>query len=62
MNFEVSEQERELLLELVKSAEEVTIQGIDRADSRSYKELLRARLDLLISAEKKLGSDSKRAA
>ena len=54
MNLEITEQEKDLLLELIESAERAAILGIDHADSREYKELLRNRLDLLASTKKKL--------
>jgi hypothetical protein len=49
MNIEVNEQEKALILELIESAEQETIQGIDRADIRAFKTLLRSRLELLES-------------
>jgi len=54
MNIEVTEQERELILELIDSAEQETIQGVDHADSRAYKDLLRSRLEILESVREKM--------
>ena len=54
MNSEISEQERELLLELIETAEKQTIHSIDHTDSRRFRHLLRTRLELLESLEKKL--------
>jgi hypothetical protein len=54
MNIEVTEQEREFMLELIDSAEQEMIQGVDHADSRAFKELLRNRLDLLGSVRDKM--------
>jgi hypothetical protein len=47
MRLEITEQEKNLLLELIESAEQAAIQGLDHADIRAYKDLLRNRLDLL---------------
>jgi hypothetical protein len=62
MNFDLTEQERMLLLELIENAEHAAIQGMDRVDSRSFKDLLRRRLELLESAKDKLQGGSARAA
>jgi hypothetical protein len=62
MDLKISEQERNLLLELIKGAEESAIQGIDHADSRSFKDLLRKRLELLATAKEKLVSSFTQAA
>jgi len=47
MNIEISEGERDLLLELIDSAEQEGIQSMDHADSRAFRGLLKTRLDLL---------------
>jgi hypothetical protein len=47
MTLEITEPEKSLLLELIESAEQAAIQGLDHADTRAYKDLLRNRLDLL---------------
>ena len=44
MGLEVTGQERDLLLELIEKAEEEAIQGMDHADSRAFKDVLRNRL------------------
>jgi hypothetical protein len=54
MDVKFSEQERDLLLELIRDAEETAIQGMDHADSRSFKDLLRKRLELLATVKEKL--------
>jgi hypothetical protein len=54
MDVKFSEQERNLLLELIGDAEETAIQGMDHADSRSFKDLLRKRLELLATVKEKL--------
>jgi putative phosphoribosyl transferase len=54
MNLEISEEERNLLSELIESAEDAAIQSMDHADSRSFKEVLKARLDLLASIKEKI--------
>jgi hypothetical protein len=55
MSLYISEEERSLLLELIENEEEAAIQGMDHADSRSFKEILRTRLDLLASVKRKIG-------
>jgi hypothetical protein len=62
MDLKISEQERNLLLELIQGAEESAIQGIDHAYSRSFKDLLRKRLELLATAKEKLLSGVRQAA
>ncbi|HYR85873.1 MAG TPA: hypothetical protein VE422_17415 [Terriglobia bacterium] len=54
MNVEVNEQELNLLLELIESAEQEAIQGMDHADSRAFKDMLRRRLQLLESVRRKM--------
>jgi hypothetical protein len=54
MNIEVTEQEKDLLLELIEGAEEAAIQGMDHADNRAFKDLLRTRLKLLESLREKM--------
>jgi hypothetical protein len=58
MSLYISEEERTLLLEMIESEEEAAIQGVDHADSRSFKEILRTRLDLLASLKRKIGKES----
>ena len=53
MGLEVTGQERDLLLELIEKAEEEAIQGMDHADSRAFKDVLRNRLALLASIKEK---------
>jgi len=62
MNLTISEEEKKLLLELIKRAEEAAIQSMDHADSRSFKDLLRKRLELLASAREKIRSCATQAA
>jgi len=54
MNIELTEADRELLLELIEEAEESAIQSMDHAETRSFKDILRARLELLASIEAKV--------
>ena len=54
MNIELTEADRELLLELIEEAEEKAIQSMDHAETRSFKDILRARLELLASIEAKV--------
>src|ERR1041385_5944000 len=56
MDLKITEQEKDILLELIESAEQEAIQGMDHADSRSFKELLKNRLDLLASMKEKIRS------
>ncbi len=58
MNVEITEQERDLLRELIETAEQAAIQGLDHADKRAYKDLLRSRLRLLESLRERIGSES----
>jgi hypothetical protein len=62
MDLEISEQERNLLLELVQDAEAAAIQSMDHADSRSFKNLLRKRMELLATAKEKLLGSGKQVA
>jgi hypothetical protein len=54
MNVEITDRERQLLLELIEKGEQESIQSLDHADSRAFKDLLRARLKLLESTKNKL--------
>ena len=54
MNSEFSQQERDLLLELIDTAEKQTIHSIDHTDSRRFRDLLRIRMELLTALEKKI--------
>ena len=54
MNFELTEQERDLLLELIEAAEQAAILGMDHADTRAYKDLLRERMHLLDALKAKI--------
>ena len=58
MSLDISEEERRLLLELIENEEEAAIQGMDHADCRSFKEILKTRLDLLASVKRKIGIQS----
>ncbi len=55
MNLEIAEQERALLLELLDTAEETAIESMSRADSRSFKNMLRKRLELIASLKEQIG-------
>jgi len=50
---EITEQEESLLLELIESAEQESIQGLDHADTRAYKNILRKRLQQLDDLKQK---------
>ena len=47
MNLQITEQERQLLLDIFQSAEKEFIAGIDHADVRDYRKKLQAQLELL---------------
>jgi len=59
MDLEITEQEKNLLLDLIESGEKETIQGVDHANSRIFKEELRKRLDLLASLRQKITTSGK---
>jgi hypothetical protein len=62
MSFEITEEERHLLLELIERAEEAAIQSLDHADIRSFKDMLRKRLQLLATIKQKIRDGGTRAA
>jgi predicted transcriptional regulator len=47
MRLEITDKERELLLELIEQEQKQLIQELNHTDSRDYKALLRGRLDVL---------------
>lgn len=62
MNLEINEQERSLLLELIENAEKREIEGMAHADTRTFKNVLRTRLELLASVKEKIRSFGARVA
>jgi hypothetical protein len=52
--LQITEDEKELLLELINSAEQESIQGLDHSDTRSFKTVLRSKLNMLESLRNKL--------
>jgi len=54
IQIEITTEEKRLLLEMIDNAEEVAIQGTDRADTRAFKGILRGRIDQLNSLREKL--------
>jgi hypothetical protein len=58
MTLEITEQERTILLELIESEEREAIQGLDHADTRAFKDLLRGRLKILESVKDKILTDT----
>src|SRR5262245_9940595 len=62
MSLDISEQERDLLLELIETAEQTAIESMAHADRRSFKDVLRKRLELLTSTKEKIRSDTRQAA
>jgi hypothetical protein len=54
MNVELTDQERDLILEMIESAEKRTIHGMDHADSRAFKHVLRVRMHVLESLKEKI--------
>jgi len=57
MKVDINDLERNLLLELIEGAEQEAIQGMDHADSRVFKDMLRKRLQLLESVKGKIKMD-----
>ena len=57
MNILVTEEERTVLLDLIENAEQVIIRGVDHADSRAFKDMLRDRLQVLESVKQKIQCD-----
>jgi predicted RNA binding protein with dsRBD fold (UPF0201 family) len=51
---QITEDEKRLLLELINAAEEEAIHGLDHTDTRSFKTVLRRKLDTLESLRNKL--------
>jgi hypothetical protein len=47
MRLEITDGEKQLLLELVEEEQKRTIQGLDHTDSRDYKAVLKERLSIL---------------
>ena len=47
MTIDITEEEKELLAELIESAQREAIQGLNHADIRAFKDLLRKKLNLL---------------
>jgi hypothetical protein len=47
MRLEITEKERELLLELIENEQKQFIQELDHTDSRDYKEIMKERLRIL---------------
>jgi hypothetical protein len=62
MNLNITEEERALLLELLDTAEETAIESMSRADSRSFKNVLRKRLELIASLKDRIGRTGTKAA
>ena len=62
MSLELTEQEKNLLLQLIDEEEAETILGINRADSREFRNVLRGKFELLSSIKRKLDSYIKQAA
>jgi hypothetical protein len=62
MNLDITEQERVLLLELLDTAEETAIESMSRADRRSFKNVLRKRLELIASLKDRIGRIGTKAA
>jgi hypothetical protein len=47
MRLEITEKERELLLELIENEQKQFIQELDHTDSRDYKRIMKERLRIL---------------
>jgi len=55
MVLEITNSERDLLFELIESAHREMIQEIDHTDTRDFRKLLKAKLDLLEHIGAKIG-------
>jgi len=55
MVLEITNSERDLLFELIESAHREMIQEIDHTDTRDFRKLLKAKLDLLEHVGAKIG-------
>ena len=62
MTLDMSEQEQSLLLELIENAEETAIESMAHAEIRTFKNVLRKRLELLASVREKIRSYDRCAA
>ena len=62
MNLDITEQESALLSELLDNAEETAIESLSRADSRTFKNMLRKKLELIASLKEKIGKVGVKAA
>jgi hypothetical protein len=56
MRLEITDREKQLLLELVDEEQKRTIQGLDHTDSRDYKAVLKERLSMLEALLRKVQS------
>jgi hypothetical protein len=62
MGLDITKPEEHLLLELIEAEEVTAIEGIAHADSRTFKTMLRKRLELLASIKQKIRTFDARAA
>ena len=56
MTLDITEKERQLLLEVIGREEKEIIQGLDHTESRDYKALLRKRLEIIEGLLRKVQS------
>lgn len=54
MNFEITANEKQLLLEILESVSKETIHGIHHTDTNDYKEMLKQRLETIDNLKEKL--------
>ena len=54
MNIDLTESEQELLAELLEEKQTRMIQEIDHTDARNFKEMLRAKFEVLESLKQKI--------
>lgn len=59
MTLEINEQEREILLEILKSAHASLLDELHHTDSYDYKQMLRQRDELLKNLRSKIGEPDK---
>jgi len=56
MSLDISEQDRNLLLELIENAEQTAIESVAHTETRRFRSVLKERLDLLASVREKIRS------
>jgi hypothetical protein len=57
MELEITNEERDILFELIQAAHREMIQEIDHTDTRDFRQLLQDRLEVLEHVGAKIGSE-----